>query len=165
MHCRQNPNGIGDHAVIELDGERVFEQIAPRWLDEPQPFPRRHESIVNKRPSVENESGIKAGDERTEINLKQQKARERERLEAQTRRSHVWRLLGKLLRRPQDRPIDRGGERQMKPKAVLRDTDALRETRRDHPPASHSERGPRAENRPQSHPQTKRNVAAPDKKQ
>src|SRR5262245_7088746 len=53
----------------------------------------------------------------------------------------------------------------MKPKAILRDTDALRQARRYHPPANRSERSSRSENRPQSHPQTRRNVAAPEKKQ
>src|SRR5262245_39145917 len=53
----------------------------------------------------------------------------------------------------------------MKPKAILRDADALRQTRRHHPPANDAECSSRSENRPQSPPQARWNVAAPEKKQ
>ncbi len=63
---------IGDHAVLKLHGERILEEIAPGRFDEPQPFRRRHESAIDRRPGIVDETSIKTGDQRAEIDLKQQ---------------------------------------------------------------------------------------------
>src|SRR6185503_1155033 len=150
--------------VIELDGKRVFEQVAPRRLDEPQPFGRRYQYAVNKRPGIEDEPGIETGDQGGEINLKQQQRGKRERTEAQPRRGRTREVVRELPGRPQGRCINRRGQRQMKRQAILRDADALRQTRRYHPPTNRPECGSRTENRPQSRSKPGRNRAAPEKK-
>ena len=45
-------NRIGQHAVVELHGQRVLEEIAPRRLLEEQPVGRRDEGAVDQRPGV-----------------------------------------------------------------------------------------------------------------
>ncbi len=109
MQRRESQNCIADDTVIELDGERVFEKVAPRRLDEPQPFRRRHECPVNKRPGIEDEPGIETGDQRAEVDLKQQQRGKRERAEAQACRRHARGLVRELPGSPQDRRIDRRG--------------------------------------------------------
>ena len=72
MQYRQKPDDISDHAVLELHGERVLEKIAPGRFDEPQPFRRRHEGAIDRRPGVVDETRIETGNQRAEIDLKQQ---------------------------------------------------------------------------------------------
>ena len=68
MEQRQSDEAVGDHAMIELHGQRVLEEIPPRRLVEQQA--RRHQRSVDQRPGVVDEPGMEARDQRAEIDLR-----------------------------------------------------------------------------------------------
>ena len=86
MEHGREPDHIGHHAMIELNGERVLEEIAPGRLQEQQMRGGRDERAVDQRPGVVDQPGIEPGDQRAEINLQQHEHRDRQRGEAQPRR-------------------------------------------------------------------------------
>ena len=62
---------VGRHAMVELDGQRVLKKISPpRGLENSRPGVG-HQCAVDQRPRVVEQSGSKAGDERTEIDLRE----------------------------------------------------------------------------------------------
>jgi hypothetical protein len=58
--------------MVELDGERVLENISPGGRDEPQPRRIRHEGAVDQGPGVINQPGMQPRHQRAEIDLKKQ---------------------------------------------------------------------------------------------
>ena len=68
MEKRHGDEAVGEHAMVELNGERVLEEIPPHRLVEQQA--RRHERAVDQRPGVVDEPGMKARDQRAEIDLR-----------------------------------------------------------------------------------------------
>ena len=73
---RDDPDRIGEHAMIELHRERIFEEIPPQRHVEKQPRRIRHEGAVDQRPGVVDVAGAQAGDQRAEIDLRQAPERE-----------------------------------------------------------------------------------------
>ena len=67
----QKPDRIGQHAVIKLDGQRVFKEISPQRRLEPQSPGGWHQPAIDERPCIEAHTGIKPRHKRAEINLQQ----------------------------------------------------------------------------------------------
>ena len=128
------PDRIGHHAMVELNGKCVLEQVAPDGAHKPEPLCSRHNGVIDRRPGIEDEARVETGHQRAKINLQQQQNCDNERAGTQPDQRFTRSARRKLLRCPQDRCIDRAGQREVKSKTILRDTHALREARRNHPP-------------------------------
>jgi hypothetical protein len=57
--------------MVELDGERVLEEIPPERRVHEQPRSFGHERSVDQRPRVVDVPGAQSGDEGAEINLQE----------------------------------------------------------------------------------------------
>ena len=79
MPERQSEDQIGDHAVEELDGDRVVDEIGPERLQSPQDVGRRNEDAVHQRPSVVDEARPQSSDEAAHENLQKHKSEDRQR--------------------------------------------------------------------------------------
>ena len=73
------PDRIGHHAMVELNGKRILEQVAPDGAHKPQPLRSRHNGVIDRRPGIEDEARVETGHQRTKINLQQQQNCDNER--------------------------------------------------------------------------------------
>ena len=69
MQDRQHKQCIGHHAMLELHGERIFEQIAPPRLFEEQPRCGRNQRAVDLRPGIVDAACAQACEQRAQIKL------------------------------------------------------------------------------------------------
>jgi hypothetical protein len=144
---RDEHEEIADYPMIELDGERVVEEIAPQRLVEEQLRTRRDERAVDQRPGGVNEPRAHACDKRAEVDLQQNEGDQRDRGRPNAARRLHGRPRRQALRRPHQRHIDRAGERQMRGEPVMRDVDALGQPGGHHPPADRALQRPQREDR------------------
>ncbi len=166
MKHRQDQQRIGGHAVLELHGERVVEQIAPPRLLEPQPRRRRNEGAVDLGPGVVHPARPQARDQRAEIKLD----------ESQGQQSHAGDLQPHRDSRAADARLIRRSVQTIEAKMIRASIRCVAsrycdtsvrcgQARSDHPPADRALQRAKGEDHPQPPLQLSAKRAAPQEVQ
>ncbi len=151
--------------MIELHRERVLEEIAPQRRVEEQARGIGHEAAVDQRPSVVDEAGAQARDQRAQIDLQQGENEQRQRGGAQPQWRRERGARRDILCGPERGGEDAAGQGEMERQPVLRHAHPIRQPGGDHPPADRAQRGAEAEDRPEPRAQPRLDRAPPEKPQ
>ncbi len=149
MQDRKDPDGVGQHAVAELHGERVVEEIAPPRHLEEQPRGGRNDGAIDRWPGVEDPSGPQAGHQGAEIELQEHQGEQHRGCDAQPRGRDEAGCGLQPPQRPDDRGKNHQRQHQVRSEPILRDFNPSGEPRCHHPPADRALQPAKPENDPQ----------------
>src|SRR5262249_53515061 len=110
---------IGQHTMVELHRERVFEEIAPEWRIEEEACQLGHPCPIDQWPGIVDETGTNSGDQRAEIDLDQYQRKNSQGCDPNTPRDNDGHARCKTLRRPQNGGEDQASKRQMERQPIL----------------------------------------------